>query len=103
VLVKYNRSTTLTIGSYIHSAEERPAVSRTRDFVARLDQRGVHATACLLTGPYQHPDDCRYAQQCFDVKEPTQSSGMDPVEWQYDEEIDNVCWASLAIWQTIFT
>ena len=77
--------------SYVHAAEERPAVSRTRDFVASLDQCGVHTTTCLFACPCQHPNDSRDTQKCLHVEEPAQSSRVNPVERQHNEEIDDVC------------
>ena len=57
-------------GPYIHPAEERPSVRRSRNRTARVDQGCVHATTGRLTRPDQHADDCWDAQNCFDVEEP---------------------------------
>lgn len=77
--------------AYIHATEERPAVSRPRDFVASLDQGSVHTTTCLLTRPSQHSNDSGYTQQRLHVEEPTQSSWVDPMERQHNEEVDDIC------------
>jgi hypothetical protein len=81
VLAKDGTCRPLTKGSYIHPAEKRPAVSRTRDCVARLDQCSVHATTRLFTSPRQHPNDRGYTQYRFNIEEPAESSWVDPVEW----------------------